>query len=184
MFYTYAHSAPNGKVFYIGKGGGSRAFSFSDRGVRWKNFVKESKGVSIEVLAEWNTESEAFAHEQFLIACFKDMGYNLANLTDGGKGVFGYRQSKELRDHKKALMTDYKYKKITCPKCNTSGGETSMKRWHFDNCTGAKIHRARTTVNGKRVFLGNYATKEEAEQVVKHYKDQVTVPSGSTWTVT
>jgi hypothetical protein len=170
MFYTYAHSAPNGMVFYIGKGHGDRAYSFSDRSHDWKRAVKTSNGVSVRVLAEWSTEIEAFEHEQFLIACFKDMGYDLVNKTDGGKGVFGYRQSDELKAHKSKLMTAYKHKTVTCPKCNKSGGETAMKRWHFDKCTGAKLYKSRATINGKRVFLGNYATKEEAFKVSEEYK--------------
>jgi hypothetical protein len=47
-----------------------------------------------------------------------------------------------------------------------------MKRWHFDKCTGAKIFKARATVNGKRIFLGHYATKEQADAIAKAYKDK------------
>ena len=46
MFYTYSHSAPNGKVFYIGKGKGDRAFSFNDRSNDWKRAIKKNNGVS------------------------------------------------------------------------------------------------------------------------------------------
>jgi hypothetical protein len=172
MYYTYAHSAPSGKVFYIGKGVGDRAFSFSDRSHDWKRAVKKNGGVSIKVLANWDTEQDAFEHEKFLIECFDDLGYDLVNKTKGGKGVYGYVQSDERKERMRAMMTGYKYQEITCPHCNTSGGETSMKRWHFDNCTGAKIFRARVTVNGKRIFLGHYATKEQANAIAKAYKDK------------
>lgn len=58
---------------------------------------------------------------------------------------------------------------VTCPICGTSGGATSMYRWHFDKCKGAKIFKARVTVNGKRLFLGNYATKEDSDKVILSY---------------
>jgi hypothetical protein len=74
---------------------------------------------------------------------------------------------------KRLKMTGYKYKKITCPHCNTTGGETSMKRWHFDKCHGAKIFKARITIDGKRTFLGNYATKEIAKMVENKYLNMV-----------
>jgi group I intron endonuclease len=61
-----------------------------------------------------------------------------------------------------------KYEQITCPKCNTIGGATGMKKWHFDNCTGARLFKARTTINGKRIWLGKFATKEQADIAVKN----------------
>jgi hypothetical protein len=185
MYYTYSHSAPNGKVFYIGKGKGDRAYSFNDRSHDWKRAIKQNNGVSVKILAYWNTEKEAFEHEEFLIACFNDLSYALVNKTKGGKGFYGYKKTEEQNKHISKLLTGYKHKKITCPHCNTEGGETSMKRWHFDKCTGAKKFKARTTINGVRVWLGQYATKEEADKVIKDYKEKqlVTVPSGSTWVI-
>lgn len=169
MFYTYSHSAPNGKVFYIGKGNGDRAFSFSDRSHDWKRAVKKHHGVSVEVLSYWNTEEEAFEHEKFLINCFNDLKFELVNKTQGGKGVFGYKQTEESKQHKSKLLTGFKHKQITCPHCQTTGGETSMKRWHFEKCTGAKKFKARVTVEGKRIFLGNYESKEAAEKSAQQY---------------
>lgn len=171
MFYTYIHSFPHGKVFYVGKGIKSRAFSTSDRSLKWKSLVKKQGGFSSQILAEWKTEEEAFEHEKFLIACFKDMGYELVNQTSGGKGVTDYCQTKELREYKSKLMVGYKHKIITCPNCGHSGGETTMKRWHFDKCKGYRPFKSRTTINGKRVFLGRFATKEEADAVAKAYKE-------------
>jgi hypothetical protein len=173
MFYTYSHSAPNGNIFYIGKGKADRAFSFSDRSHDWKRAVKKYQGVSINILSYWDTEEEAFEHEKFLIDCFQGLNYLLVNKTKGGKGVFGYTQTEELKQKKSELMTGFKYKQVVCPHCQTKGGETSMKRWHFKNCTGAKNFKARVSVNGRRVFLGNYASKADVALVVeKYFKEQ------------
>jgi hypothetical protein len=176
MFYTYSHSAPDGKVFYIGKGIKDRAFSFSDRSHDWKRAVKINNGVKVAILAEWKTEEEAFEHEKFLINCFDDLEYALVNKTKGGKGLFGYKQSDELKLHKSKMLTGFKHKQVTCPKCQTTGGATTMKRWHFDNCIGAsKKFKSRTTVNGVRVFLGYYLTKDEADKVAEEYKEKHTL---------
>lgn len=164
-YYTYAHSAPSGKIFYIGKGVNDRAFSFSDRSFDWKRAVKENGGVQVEILAYWDTEEEAFEHEKVLIDCFSDMKYKLVNKTKGGKGVYGAVLSAERKQYLKQKLTGYKHKNVTCPKCGTSGGNTTMKRWHFDNCTGKKnTFKARVSYNNERIYLGKFATKEEADQ--------------------
>jgi len=87
MFYTYCHTRNDtGKIFYIGKGTRKyRASSKDQRNKYWQNIVNKH-GFKSEILAHWNTEKEAFEHEKLLILCFKDMGYTLANMTEGGEG--------------------------------------------------------------------------------------------------
>ena len=100
MYYTYAHTKPDGTIFYIGKGQGRRAWSKDNRNRHWKNVVAKYRNFTVEVLANWNTEEEAHSHEILLISCFKDMGYNLANVTNGGEGCSGYKHTEE---HKKYI---------------------------------------------------------------------------------
>ena len=176
MFYTYAHYTPNGKVFYIGKGVDSRAYSFSDRSHAWKRAVKDNKGVKIEILAHWNTEQEAFEHEKVLIDCFVDMKHPLVNKTKGGKGAYGVVFSEERKQNIKYKLTGYKHEQITCPKCQKVGGKTTMKRWHFDKCTGNKPFKSRLTYNGKRIYFGCFATKEEAKQKCIDFYTSVNKP--------
>ena len=80
----------------------------------------------------------------------------------------GKIQSEESNKKRSLANKGRKFELITCPKCNTIGGTTSMKRWHFDNCTGAKLFIARTTINGKRLYLGKFATKEQADMAIKN----------------
>ena len=164
MYYTYAHYTPKGDLFYIGKGKDDRAYSYRDRGYQWRDVVAKNRGIAIEILADWDTESEALSHEELLISCFKDMGANLVNLTDGGLGVKGYKQSPETRQKRIGLLTGFKHQNVTCPVCKKQGGQTSMKRWHFDKCTGNRPFKARISYNNKRMFLGNFATQQEADQ--------------------
>ena len=96
--YTYAHSKPDGTIFYIGKGIGRRAYS-KNRNDYWKRIVAKY-GYEVQILAYWDTEKEALNHEVLLIACMKDMGIELCNLTEGGEGATGYQHSEE---HKASL---------------------------------------------------------------------------------
>jgi group I intron endonuclease len=58
---------------------------------------------------------------------------------------------------------------VTCPNCGKLGGESLMKRYHFENCKGTNEIRARVTHNGKRIHLGRFTTKEEAKNVMKDF---------------
>jgi hypothetical protein len=96
-FYTYAHfRKSDGLPFYVGKGMARRAFAFNCRGAHWRATCKKH-GVKVEIMAQWETEFEAFEHEKFLISCFKDLGHNLCNKTDGGEGVSGLKWSEASR---------------------------------------------------------------------------------------
>ena len=69
-FYTYAHyRASDGKLFYIGKGTGTRYKSSDTRNAFWASTVKKH-GFTSEILARWDSDQEASEHEIFLIACF------------------------------------------------------------------------------------------------------------------
>ena len=97
MFYTYAHYTPQGRLFYIGKGNGERAYKKSGRNLHWHNVVNKYGKPDVQVLAHWNTEEEALDHERLLISCFRDLGHKLCNLADGGKGNSGIEMSEETK---------------------------------------------------------------------------------------
>lgn len=97
MLYTYAHYKPEGGLFYIGKGTKKRAFQMDGRNKYWQNIVNKYGRPHVELLARWDTEQEAFSHEKLLISCFKDMGFKLVNLTDGGEGTSGYKLSDDTK---------------------------------------------------------------------------------------
>jgi len=88
----------------------------------------------------------------------------------------GRKQSEEEKKKRADAVRGYKHKILTCPKCGKSGGGTSLKRWHFDNCTGTHEFRARATVDGKRVNLGRFSTKEEADNAIIAFYNSVNKP--------
>lgn len=108
QFYTYMHTRlTDNKVFYIGKGTGPRAYKTTRRNAYWKNVVAKH-GYRVDICARFATDAEALAHEVFLIACFRDLGTPLTNLTDGGDGAAGLAQSEVTRAKRAASMTGKK----------------------------------------------------------------------------
>ena len=89
MFYTYAHYTSDGRLFYIGKGQGRRAYCFHKRNNYWNNIVDKYGKPVVKIIAEWKTETEAFAHEVELIAQYRNEGIELCNLSEGGEGPSG-----------------------------------------------------------------------------------------------
>lgn len=87
--YTYTHQTADGRVFYVGKGKDRRAWAKNKRSAYWQRIAKKH-GLRVQIAARWATEQEAFEHEKFLIWCFRDMGVELVNFTDGGEGSSGW----------------------------------------------------------------------------------------------
>jgi hypothetical protein len=109
-FYTYMHIRKDtGLPFYIGKGSGNRANWQHGRNKHWTNIVKKH-GFDVSILAYWEKEKDAFEHEIFLISCFRVMGIELVNLTDGGDGPSGQKFSEDQKNNmsisKKKLYAD------------------------------------------------------------------------------
>jgi hypothetical protein len=111
MFYTYAHFTSEGRLFYIGKGSGDskRAYDFRQRNVYWNNIVAKHGKPDVKIMAYWDEEWKAFAHERFLIANFRSKGYALCNMTDGGEGQLGmipWNKGKECADLTKLKISE------------------------------------------------------------------------------
>lgn len=95
-FYTYFHTRNDtGAVFYVGKGKGKRAHD-ARRNSHWKRIACKA-GHTVHFAMTGLSEKEAFEHEKLLISCFKLLGVNLANMTDGGDGVSGHKHTTEFK---------------------------------------------------------------------------------------
>lgn len=199
MFYTYAHYKPEGGLFYIGKGKRRRAYAMDGRNSHWQNIVNKYGRPHVELLAKWDTEQEAFDHEKLLISCFKDMKIVLANKSDGGEGTSGHKFSEQqLKNLSNAHLGQVAWnkglkgiqvawnkgqkihpnaykaivQKVECPKCGKIGQIGGMKRFHMDNCGIVHSYPARVTVNGNRIQIGRFKTKEEAKMAqINYYKE-------------
>ena len=111
--------------------------------------------------------------------------FNLANYMKGKPGPFagkpmprhvveaarqanlGRVHSEESKRKRSLVLKGRVHQTVACTNCPKKGGATAMKRWHFDNCTGDKTFMARTTIAGKRIYLGNFATKDQVAMAIK-----------------
>ena len=152
MFYTYAHFKPDGRAFYIGKGSRNRHLS-SSRGSHWKNIVAKEGGFRSEILAFWPSESEAFEHEKFLIKCFRELGFKLCNLTDGGEGTAGIKLGEEERLKRSRALTGKKKSDETRAK---------MSAYHLANPKHSAETREKMSIAAKRRNQSKTAVAEGA----------------------
>ena len=75
-YYVYIHSV-NGKVFYVGKGKGRRAYKTTSRNKHWWKVVNESNNYQIDIISTDLDEDSAYQLEGKLIK-----HYGLGNLTN------------------------------------------------------------------------------------------------------
>lgn len=76
----------------------------------------------------------------------------------------GKKQSPELIAKRVQKLIGRSFKKIECPNCKQHISINMAKRYHFDNCKGLRPFKARVTIDGKRIYLGQFETKELATQ--------------------
>src|SRR5208337_3251132 len=90
-FYVYQiHARDDGRVVYVGKGGGNRDRHWNKRNDGIRSLIRAGQTRKPVRVAANLTEAEAFAEEMRLIAIHgrKDLGFgSLENLTDGGAGT-------------------------------------------------------------------------------------------------
>lgn len=114
-YYVYEHLI-DGNVFYIGKGTRTRAVEFGGRSSLWNAIVKERfDEISVNILANFESNSEAEDYEKRYIKRMSETGVMMANLQYNSKSnenlkVLGLSQSK-------SVLTINENKDIKIPKC-------------------------------------------------------------------
>jgi hypothetical protein len=155
-FYTYAHYNNNEQPFYIGAGSvkNKRAYDYRNKSPLWHQLA--ANGVKVKVLAYFDNQEECYQHEEFLVTCFKDLGYILANKTSGGAGSNGYQHTEECKQHMRNKARQRT--KIKCNQCNTdrlfthSGLALHFKKIHnglvmaIENSSDPMGHNITTTL--------------------------------------
>lgn len=143
----------------------------------WDNLIKEKIVIGDE---DYCLEIEAKLRPE------KQIGWNIVNggglppklygnkhnigKTPWNKGKKGIVKSKYKNIPRSQEMKDKLKRLVTCPKCNLTGGIAGMSVHHFDNCKGGnKPYKARVSINGKRIYLGVFKTKEEAKIMENKY---------------
>lgn len=83
-FYVYVHRrASDGRIFYVGKGSGKRAWDRYGRN-RWWNAIVAKHGLEVDFVLKDAPQPCCFLYEKILIAAIGRK--NLCNMTDGGEG--------------------------------------------------------------------------------------------------
>ena len=196
-YFLTAKEPFNGMKYYIGVRS-CKSSPEEDKYMGSSKVLKRNKiAVDKHILATWETRQEAVSHEILLHDCFDvavnpelfnqaiqtAVGFDTSGKPSSFKGkkhtpeaIEKNRQSHLGKKHLQATnqvksikMVGYKHIKVTCPSCGKVGGETGMKKHHFDKCTGVRPFRAAICVNGKTKHLGYFSSKEEAKMVQQNY---------------
>jgi hypothetical protein len=173
MAYVYGHYTLDGRLFYIGKGTGKRAWVKDNRNPYWKNTVAKY-GWEVRILEDNLTEEQAFVKERQLI---EEMGVdNLTNLSTGGKGSYaGCIQSVEAQEKKSKAMKEYysnpetKEKRSRAMKEYYSNPENREK-------TGRAMKEVFSTPHGRmhmskisKEYNSDPKNREKQSQIMKEY---------------
>lgn len=111
-FYCYAHTKPNGDIFYIGKGKDNRAYESYGRTSYWSDIAKNCD-YSVVILADKLNEFDAYNYEKELIKHFKKFN-KLVNIIHGGGAIYyvhpnkGKKTSQEIKDKISNILTGRK----------------------------------------------------------------------------
>lgn len=103
-FYVYVHSRlVTGEPFYVGKGSGTRSYDNVRRNSLWKRIVKKDGGRYLNYIAKNIDEELAFLIEEEMIDKYRNLKVALANFTNGGEGMSGYRFTEDQRARRSEL---------------------------------------------------------------------------------
>lgn len=103
-YYVYLHKeVPSGRVFYVGKGIGRRAWETGRRSNAWKEHIASlQNGWEVEIVESDLSEAEAFDLERQLIDQYggsSHVGGTLTNIAMGGEGGLSLGISIHWDDH-------------------------------------------------------------------------------------
>ena len=161
-YYVYQHvRLDTQEVFYVGKGKGKRAYSTWGRNKHWCHIVNKA-GRYVEIIQSQLTERESLDLEIKTIANYREIGYALCNMTNGGEGTSGYIPNAETRvkmsiaADKKAVVNNF--------------GEFYESASEASRVTGFSCANISRCCLGTRKSTGNY-NGEKVVWVLEEDKD-------------
>lgn len=94
-YYVYLHRRlSDGRIFYVGKGTGRRAYSSCSRSKEWH--ANAQQGYVAEIATNKMSESAAYGFEVELIDYHRSIGSPLVNKSKGGGGARSYVANKRI----------------------------------------------------------------------------------------
>jgi hypothetical protein len=166
-YYTYAYLREDGTPYYIGKGTNRRAY------LQLNHNVKVPTKERILILKNRMTNDEANRHERYMIFVLgrKNIGTGiLRNLTEGGEGVLGLKQSEESKKKmRKPKSEEHKKKVRDSIKAKWDNGEYDKQEWR-NRELGKK--QSGETIKKKSESLKKYYEKNK-KIVTEEQKKQI-----------
>lgn len=154
MAIVYRHwRKDKNEVFYVGIGKNeSRAFDFLRRNKVWKG-IKNRTEVDVEIVARDLTWVDACELEKLMIQEYGrfDLGTGrLVNMTDGGDGAFGLKQSQETIDKRNNSIRGKKRTEETKKRMSEVRKGIIFSAEHIENLR--KSHLGKLPSNARQVI--------------------------------
>lgn len=167
-FYVYAHRRESdGRIFYVGKGTGRRAFNFTHRSVLWKRCYAKH-GCKVEIIFNDLPEVCAFSIEKAMIASIGRS--RLANLSDGGEGVSSPSdETRRLKSKRFSGAGNPQHDPIVHVFWNKDYGKIFCTKHTFRKCFGFESSLVSRLVSGGLKTLKGWRLYENKE--IKAGKD-------------
>lgn len=165
MSYVYAHYTLDGRLFYIGKGTGGRAWETRNRNRHWRNTVAKH-GLEVRIIEDHLTEQQALDKERQLIA---EVGLDhLTNIRPGGEG-FTSEESRQLQ-HRLAKDPEHREKLSAGLRKRWANTTPEERQRHRERCRESSYimtpeKKARKAHSGKN--NGMYGKRHKPESLEK-----------------
>lgn len=171
-YYVYEHIRNDtGAVFYVGKGSRDRVTS-KQRNIHWERVV-EKYGYTHKIVARFDNEEDAFEEERRRIKYYGIR--NLCNMTDGGEGRSGNRQTPETRRKISAKMKGVPKSKDTKIKMKLAQNNPVRKNHASILSKGRKM--SQEAIEKIRIAaIRQHADKERSERRRMAYRKVVCKP--------
>lgn len=183
-FYVYIHCrASDGRVFYVGKGSGQRAYVSQGRNRYWLNIVKKH-GFAVSIIQDGMQEWWAHELECELIALYGRE--TLCNLTDGGEGISGLKRTFSDAHKAKisAKLTGRKYSIEMRQKMSERRKGKPLPKMFQENARLANKGRPMSQQqkeNMSRVHLGKIISESHKQCIVQKLGKRVLCSNGMTF---
>jgi hypothetical protein len=158
IYYVYQHrKADTNEIFYVGKGKQNRLNHLNGRNNHWKNIVNKHGFVAEKIIERLDEVLALFA-EMEIINIYRMRCIKLANITDGGQGLSGYRYT--MPNETKRKLSE-----------KAQGRPAFFKKEHFTEQMRMKViesnkRRKMTDVmKEKMTFKGLHHTQEHKEYI-------------------
>jgi hypothetical protein len=127
-FYAYIHCKPDGTPFYVGKGNENRIKRIKRVSNPHHTNIVNKYGIENILVGkmECSTEAISLSLERGLIKRLKIMGFDIANLTDGGEGVSGLVMSENAKEKMRLAKVGKKLSKEHIEKIRNSNTGRSI----------------------------------------------------------